>query len=126
MAFHNEIGRWGEQLAYELLVAKGYAIIERNWHMFKYEIDIIAMKDDTIVFVEVKTRTNPLDDPLTSIDSKRINRMVTAAGAYITSRQIRHKYQFDIITVWGSPLGDTPPQIEHIPDAFLPPLRTRR
>lgn len=126
MARHNEIGKWGEQLAYEYLVKNGYAILERNWRMRHLETDIIAMKGPRIIFVEVKTRTNPNDDPLRAIDKKRMMHMIRSARGYITRYNIRHEYQFDIIAVTGNPVGDTPPVIEHIPDAFLPPLRTIR
>lgn len=126
MARHNSIGKWGEQLAYEYLVARGYAILERNWRMGHLETDIIAMKGPRIIFVEVKTRTNPEDDPLKAVDSKRMRHMISSARGYINRYAIKHEYQFDIITVWGDPIGDTPPKIEHIPDAFLPPLRTVR
>ncbi len=126
MARHNDIGKWGEQLAYEYLVARGYAILERNWRMKHLETDIIAMKGSRIIFVEVKTRTSLQFDPLQAIDKKRMMHMIRAARAYISAYNIRHEYQFDIITVVGNPIGDTPPEIEHIPDAFLPPLRTIR
>ena len=126
MARHNDVGKWGEQLAYEYLVARGYAIVERNWRMNHLETDIIAMKGSRIIFVEVKTRTNPEDDPLKAVDRKRMMNMIRSAKAYINAYNIRHEYQFDVIAVTGNPLGDEPPVIEHVPDAFLPPLHTIR
>ena len=58
MARHNDIGKWGENIACDILVGKGYAIIERNWRLNHLEIDIIASKGSRIVFAEVKTRGN--------------------------------------------------------------------
>lgn len=126
MARHNDVGKWGEQLAYEYLVARGYAILERNWRMGHLETDIIAQKGTRIIFIEVKTRTNPSDDPLKAIDQKRIRHMISSARGYFRSHHVKLEYQFDVIAITGNPIGDDPPLIEHIPDAFLPRLFTRR
>jgi putative endonuclease len=56
MAEHNELGEKGEELARNFLRKKGYKIIERNWRFGKDEIDIIAIDNDYLVIVEVKTR----------------------------------------------------------------------
>lgn len=126
MARHNELGKWGEQLAVDLLVTKGYAIVERNWRAGNLEVDIVAMKDNRIVFVEVKTRSSGFVDPLDAIDRRRVSRIVRAANSYVKAYNIPHEVQFDIVIIIGAPEGGDSPQIEHIPDAFLPPLRTIR
>ena len=122
MAQHNETGQWGEDLACEKLITEGYAINQRNFRIGHYELDIIAMKGNRIVFVEVKTRSNPDSDPIEAIDSKKIMRMTRAANAYVTAYDIPHEVQFDIITIVGTP-DDY--KLEHIPDAFFAPLTTR-
>ena len=122
MALHNTTGAWGEELACEKLITLGYAICERNKRIGHYELDIVAMKDNRIVFVEVKTRTNPNSDPLEAIDSKKIARMTRAANAYVIAYDIPHEVQFDIIAINGTPDNYT---LEHIPDAFTAPLTTR-
>ena len=58
MAVHNELGTWGEEVAAQYLTKKGYTIVERDWKSGHRDIDIIALKDDIVVFVEVKTRRN--------------------------------------------------------------------
>lgn len=126
MARHNDLGKWGEQLAADLLVTKGYAIAERNWRAGNMEIDIVAIKGARIVFVEVKTRSDGGFDPADAVDRRRVMRMVRAADSYVKAYRIPHEVQFDVVFVVGSPLGDVPPRIEHIEDAFLPPLRTIR
>lgn len=123
MAQHNQTGNWGEQLACDFLVTKGYTIVDRNWRSGHYEIDIVAMKDKYIVFVEVKTRGNDDVDPTDSIDKKKIIRICRAANVYINAFDLPHEVQFDIITIVGTPDNY---RIEHIPDAFLPPLHTYR
>lgn len=117
----NTVGRWGEDLAAELLVTKGYAIVERNWHMGHYEIDIVAMHGGRIVFVEVKTRTSGEEDPAAAVDIRKMRRMAVAANRYVITRDIPHEVQFDIITITGTPDNYV---IDHIDDAFLSPLKT--
>lgn len=126
MARHNELGKWGEQIAVDLLVTKGYAIVERNWRAGNLEVDIVAMKDNRIVFVEVKTRSSEFVDPLDAIDRRRVSRIVRAANSYVKAYNIPHEVQFDVIIIIGTPESGNMPQVEHIPDAFLPPLRTIR
>ena len=50
------IGRFGEKIAQDYLLQKGYELIEKNYHCPGGEIDIIVKKNDILVFVEVKTR----------------------------------------------------------------------
>jgi|MucameStandDraft_1065616.scaffolds.fasta_scaffold02942_5 putative endonuclease len=119
MAGHNITGAWGEQVAHDHLVAKGYAIHGRNWRSGHYEIDIIAIKGNRIIFVEVKTRSRHFTDPAEAVDRRKMMRLARAADSYIQAYDIPHHWQFDIITVIGVP-GNC--QIEHIPDAFIPPL----
>lgn len=121
MARHNLTGTHGEDIAAEYLTAKGYAIVERNWRSGRYELDIIASKGSRIVFVEVKTRSNPDDDPIAAVDSRKSLRLIRAALAYMEQRSLPHDIQFDLIAVTGTPPDCT---VEHIEDAFTPPLRT--
>ncbi len=121
MARHNTLGEWGEDLACEKLVADGYAIAERNWRMGRYEIDIIAVKDDFVIFGEVKTRADMDIDPLEAVDSRKIARMVASAEAYMLHHDLRRQVRFDLFAVNGTPDGY---RLEHIPDAFMPPLKT--
>lgn len=121
MARHNDTGRWGEDTACAYLATKGYAIAERNWKSGHYEIDIIAFHGQRIVFVEVKTRSDDGDDPLDAIDRRKALRLIKAAQAYITQRDINHEMQFDIIAINGN-ASDY--RLEHIEDAFESPLKT--
>ena len=58
MAFVTDpIGIKGEEEAAKMLEAKGYKILEHNWRLGHWEIDLIAENDKEIVFVEVKART---------------------------------------------------------------------
>ena len=119
MARHNELGRIGEDLACEKLVREGYAIVERNWRMHHYEIDLVAVKGDRVVFAEVKTRSDG-SDPLEAIDEKKMANMARAADIFVQTYGLKHEAQFD---VFGVSLKGDEYKVEHIADAFLPPLK---
>lgn len=121
MARHNHTGNWGENLACDSLVEQGWAVVERNWRLNHLEIDIIAMKDNVLVFAEVKTRTDMDEDPLEAIDRRKILNMVRAADSYMKMHDLPHEARFDLFAVRGTPSEYS---IEHIPDAFDPPLKS--
>lgn len=123
MAFHNQLGKWGEDLAAEKLAAEGYAIVERSWRYGRHEIDIIAMKDDELVIAEVKTRSNSDEDPLDAVDDKKIQSMIRGAEVYCQMKNLPHAVRFDLFSINGTPDNYT---LEHICDAFYPPLKTYR
>ena len=119
MAQHNELGKWGEQVAYEYLLMQGYTMVERDTRQGHFEIDIIATKGNRIIFIEVKTRSDLKVDPVQSINSRKIGRICAAANSYVKQHKLPHEVQFDIVIVIGNPDSYT---IEHIPDAFIAPM----
>lgn len=126
-AARKHSAEWGaeaEQIAAQMLAAKGYAIRERNWRPLQghVEIDIIASKNDEIIFVEVKARSTPGVDPVEAVDKNKISKVVKAARSYLATIPYEVSYRFDIIAFSGIPTNYT---VEHIEDAFLPPLTTR-
>lgn len=123
MARHNELGKWGEQIAADYLIANGYKIAGSNMIVGNVELDLIAMKDGGIMFVEVKTRTTDISDPLDAITPAKMRRLCRAADRYIRQNDLPHRPQFDIITIVGTPDSYT---LQHFPDAFFPPLLTLR
>lgn len=121
MAEHNDLGNQGEDLAIEFLVRKGYKIRHRNWISGKKEIDIIAEDGDNLVIVEVKTRsTENFEHPQEAITNGKIRNLVSAAEEYIFQFDIMLETRFDIISV--IPQRDGSFRIEHVEDAFLPPV----
>lgn len=117
MAAHNELGRWGEDLATEYLQGLGYVIMERNWSCGRSDLDIVALDKDTVVIVEVKTRRNQLFGvPEEAVDYHKIRLLQQAAHLYVKSHMIRQELRFDIIAITGSPGGE--PVIDHLRDAF--------
>lgn len=123
MARHNERGQYGEKIAMAHLRNEGYVILDVNWRSSHLEIDIIAAKDNEIVFVEVKTRKDEeYMLPTASVDKNKINNIVRAANSYIIQKDTNLEPRFDIITVVGN---REPFKVEHIKEAFFPPMKHR-
>lgn len=116
---HSQTGIWGEEVAVEYLRDSGYVILERDWHSGHRDIDIIARQDDTIVFVEVKTRRNTdYMQPEQAVDWKKRRNLRHAINHYVKYKKIDNPFRFDIITVVGS--LDTPhPTVNHIVDVDI-------
>ncbi len=119
--------RWGEQaenIVCEHLISKGYTVRERNWRpsTSKSEIDIIAQKEDTLIFVEVKARTDKDVDPTEALTAEKIKNIVRGANSYLVVQDFDFYYRFDVAAVSGN-LEDY--KLEYLEDAFLPPLRCR-
>lgn len=101
MADKKNIGNAGEELAAEVLKAKGYYIIRRNFSCPYGEIDIVAVKDKIISFVEVKTRTSyQYGSPSEAVNFKK-QRHIRNAARYFLSYYKREyeKVDFQVIEV---------------------------
>ncbi len=123
MAKHNLLGQWGEQLARDYLEGKGYFLRDQNFSARKQELDIVALSPDgtTLVFIEVKTRTDDqLLAPAMAVDRRKIRNLARAADNYMKQEALELDVRFDIVTI----VGDTPQnaRIEHIENAFNPLL----
>jgi putative endonuclease len=117
MAKHNELGKFGEELAVEFLQKNGYEILETNWTFQKAEIDIIAQKDNTLAVVEVKTRSSTdFGLPQDFVKSKKIQLLVKAVNAYVTENDLDLEVRFDIIAISKKGQDFV---IEHLTDAFF-------
>src|SRR5258706_15362434 len=83
MKIVNTLGKRGEELAARYLQEKGYYIIEFNFRKNYTEIDIIATKDETLVFIEVKTRySDAYGTPFEAITKGKIKNLVKTANLY--------------------------------------------
>lgn len=119
--------KWGKQaenIVCEYLISKGYTIRERNWRpsTSKSEIDLIAQFGDTLVFVEVKARSDKDIDPTEALTHEKIKNVVRGANAYLCKQEYDFYYRFDVASVSGS-VDDY--KLDYLEDAFLPPLRSR-
>jgi len=117
MLKHTEIGTKGEQLAANFLKNKGYLILDINWRFEKKEIDIIALEQDSIVFVEVKTRSNfNFGFPEEAVTENKKTFLKIAAQAYYEQKEITKEIRFDIISILLQ--QNKAPEILHVVDAF--------
>ena len=121
MAKSNDTGKNGELAARTFLDKQGYQVLHTNWHWHHYELDIVAVKENELVVVEVKTRSaNYLLAPDEAVDRAKVRRIVAAADAYVRRFNLNLSVRFDIITVIER--GENY-QVEHIEDAFYAPCR---
>ena len=117
MAQHNILGRNGEDIAVEFLQNKQYKVLARNFRFQKAEVDIIALKGDTLAAVEVKTRsTSEFGNPQDFVKPKQIQHLVKVMDHFVTSRALEVEVRFDIVAIIKD---KTEIKIEHIKDAFL-------
>ena len=116
MAHHNELGKIGEQLAVDFLLARGFEIVVRNYFFQKAEIDIIAKKDNQMICVEVKTRNSDFfGDPQDFVTPSKVKLLVKAMDAFITENDISLETRFDIIAVLKNKKME---QVTHYENAF--------
>ena len=124
MAEHNDLGRLGEQLARDFLIAKGYQILEQNWNCGHKEIDIIAMDGKELVIVEVKTRrVQYLVDPEETVDKLKQRFLIWAAESYVERNNLDVEVRFDIVAIVVDKNNEH--RIDHIENAFYPMLSRR-
>ena len=113
----KQTGEDGENRATQYLISKGFAIIERNWRTKGGEIDIIAYKNDTIVFVEVKTLPNGTTDMIQrELNYQKRQRIIKTSKRFLLNhRQYSNSYiRYDVIVI------DMPgfERVYHIENAF--------
>ena len=113
-------GKIGEDLACEFLKKQGYKIIERNFRIRGGEIDIVALDGNTLVYVEVKTRTSHLfGKPEESITFYKLKFLERAAKFYRANRQNRIKLpDLERIDFVGVDLSEAKPELKLIKNAF--------
>jgi putative endonuclease len=126
------LGRFGEEVATEHLVAAGLTIVARNWRCREGEVDIIALDGDVLVMCEVKTRRGvgfgtPLD-AVTPAKAARLRRLAlhwladqrssaTSSTSSATDAFARYtEVRFDVVSVLRPLSGAT--SVEHLRGAF--------
>jgi putative endonuclease len=97
----KELGIWGEALAAEFLISKGYRILTRNFRTPHGELDIVAGKNDFLLFVEVKTRTShSYFYPEDSVTRRKQMYLLEAAKHYLSLHPGDFvNWQFDVIAI---------------------------
>lgn len=98
----HQIGNEGEDRAAAFLKQNGYTILDRNWRTRRGELDIVACKEDYIVFAEVKRQTVfNLETLSLKLSEKKQKTIVETAKCYLAKhRQYNCKYvRFDVLVV---------------------------
>jgi putative endonuclease len=106
----QKLGEQGEILATELLRLAGYQILVTNLRSRFSEGDIVCQKGDTIILVEVKTRSSRFTDPLQAITPTKIRRLKRTLN-YLAAKFPNSNIRLDAITVYWEP--DSPPVLNH-------------
>lgn len=110
---NKKLGTHGEDLACKYLKNNGYKILERGYRNPFGEVDIIAQKEGTVAFIEVKTRlSGTYGAPSEAVDRKRRNKYIQAAKYYFYGKQIEVTVRFDIIEILRG-------ELNHIENAFF-------
>ena len=110
-------GIQGEDLAIKYLLKNGFQIIERNYRHKKAEIDIIALHNETLVFIEVKTRSKTnFGFPEEFVSAVQEERILNASAYFLEQDPPKHRFiRFDIIAIIGNKQRFS---LNHIKDAF--------
>jgi putative endonuclease len=118
MAQHNELGKEGEEMGVAWLREKGYKILHCNWRFSRYEIDIIATKDDRLHFVEVKTLKGPVaGHPEDSVTKKKFRKLVQAAEEFLYRHPQYQDARFNVLSI--TTYAHKKPEFFLIEDVFL-------
>ena len=114
-----QLGPRGEALAWHFLKQRGYRILEKNYRTRFGEVDVVAEKDQSVVFLEIKTRRNhDFGRPEEAVDRRKQGKMARVAESYLQARGLGERAaRFDILSViWD---GTREPEFSLIEDAFI-------
>lgn len=113
------IGSYGEKLAANHLLYKGYRILKKNYRTKFGEIDLIAQNRQTLVFCEVKTRiSNSFGGPLEAVNYYKQKKLKKLADFYLAAYEIDDlDVRFDVIAVEIDKTNKNI-KIDHVEDAF--------
>ncbi len=116
----HQKGKWGEERAAVFLRLKGYSILEKNYRVPQGEIDLIAWKNGTLVFVEVKARRGLAQGtPLEAVSTHKVRRLSAAAAVYLSYRKDPPaNCRFDVVTLGPEKNWMGLARIRHFENAF--------
>lgn len=118
---HNDTGQIGEAIAEGYLIKKGFRIEKTGYRYKRAEIDIIAAKEESLYFVEVKTRRGfGHGHPSLAVSEKKEKLLARAAGNYMYEVNHEWTFRFDVISILLYKDGNY--DLEHLEDVFFPGL----
>lgn len=113
-------GAAAEELAAAALIEKGYRVLERNWRCRFGELDIVAETGETLVVIEVRSRsgTASFGTPSESVNARKVMQVRNTAQQYVhQKRYYERPIRFDVISIILRP-DLTPVSMDHIENAF--------
>lgn len=112
------VGDRGEDIAVDYLKNNGFEIVKRNYRFGHGEIDIVAKKNDILLFVEVKTRKNlEFGPPELAVTKSKQRQIRKIAESYLAENKITEfDCRMDVIAILLK--KNLPPEINHIENAF--------
>lgn len=114
----NKTGVWGEIFTSRYLRDRGYNILSTNYICRFGEVDVIAQKEDTVCFVEVKTRNVKSEiRPVEAVDAGKIDRVRMTAKNFISFTKIEAQPRFDVCEVYLDD-NNALAEINYIENAF--------
>ncbi len=116
----HQRGKKAEELAAAFLRLKGYKIFEKNFRVPQGEIDLIAGRGVTVVFVEVKSRRGKAQGtPLEAVSPHKVRRLSAAAAVYLAQNpDLPRTCRFDVVTIGPDKSWLGLPKIRHFENAF--------
>jgi putative endonuclease len=110
----DALGRYGEQVAADHLVASGLVVLERNWRCPQGEIDIVARDGEVLVICEVKTRSSVSHGtPFEAVTQRKLHRLERLGIEWMRARSVRPRgMRVDVVSVLRPPTGRL--VIEHV------------
>jgi len=103
--YKQRLGKWGEDKALDYMLAHGCQYLDRNVRTPEGEIDILVTKDNTLVFVEVKTRRNTsFGYPEEAVTEDKMEHLVNSAEWYLQTHEgCPEDWRIDVIAIIGAP-----------------------
>ncbi len=115
---NQELGAYGESLAVNYLKKEQYEILDMNYRFGRNEVDIIAMYNGYIRFIEVKTRvTAEIGEPWRAVTPAKQKQIIKVANQYVISNAIDLEVKFDVVSIVTNSYRTN---VELIQDAFIP------
>jgi len=117
----KRLGRWGEKRCEKFLKAKGLKTLTRNFSCKTGEIDLVMVAPDgTIVFIEVRTRSDEtFGPPESSITPAKKNRLFRTSRYFLATNNIENRpFRFDVVAIVLGRTGR--PKLKHYKNAFVP------
>lgn len=115
------LGALGERIAARWLVRDGWRVVDRRWRSGRRDLDLVAIRENVVAFVEVKTRRSTWSgEPVEAVNWRKQRELTRSAQAWIDRRGVMIApasvvYRFDVVGIVADPdrVG-----VRHVADAF--------